>query len=107
MSDTDNSSVVKAISDIIKVPVATIQYGIKSSAGVSNKSESVYGTRDSDTDWHVFDKHREEISEYAQSDVVSGDAISRKTVVALFRDAGGKKVFEVTLGVLNSPLTIG
>ena len=107
MSDTDNSSVVKAISDIIKVPVATIQYGIKSSAGMSNKSGAAYGTRDSDTDWHVFDKHRDEISEYAQSDVVSGDAISRKTVVALFRDADGKKVFEVTLGVLNSPLTIG
>ena len=112
MYDTDNASVIKRINEIINpgndpdmASAASIQYGIKSSAK-SSKGKG-YGTSDSATDWHVFDKHAEEKSEFAQSSVVEGDALSRKDVVAVFRDASGKKILEITLGVLNSPLTIG
>jgi hypothetical protein len=49
----------------------------------------------------------EETIEYAIPDVIAGDTVSRKPVVAVFRNASGKKVFEVTIGVLNSPITLG
>ena len=111
MYDTDNASVIRRVNELINpgndpdmASVASIQYGIKSSA---KSSKGVYGTSDSATEWHVFDKHADEKSEFAQSDVVEGDALSRKDVVAVFRDASGKKILEITLGVLNSPLTIG
>jgi hypothetical protein len=88
---------------------ASIQFGIKSSAGINKDSSDEYGT-DDDTaypDYFVFDKHRNETSEYANPNVIEGDAISRKSIVAVFRNDAGKKIFEVTLGMLNSPLTIG
>lgn len=111
MHDKDNSSVIKSISRILNLQegqLSSIQYGIKSSSGVS-KGASGYGTRDTDEDkeWWVYDKHADESLEYTQPDVIAGDHISRKTVVALFRDSEGNKVLEITLGVLNSPLTIG
>lgn len=85
----------------------TIEFGIKSSANSSNKTTKKYGTSDEYQEWFVFDKHVDEKSEYSQSNVVSGDDISRKTLVAVFRDNNGKKILEITLGTINSPLTIG
>ena len=112
MHNPNNQEAINEIANILGVTdpktLSTIQFGIKSSSMISSKDSSkLYGTRDEDSEWHPFDKHRDEISEYAQPDVISGDKISRKTVVAVFRDADGKKVFEITLGVMNSPLTIG
>ena len=112
MHNKDNSDllvkVAKRISEYLPAgTLSTIEYGIKSSAMVSDSSGRVYGTSDEDTEWFVFDKHKEEKSEYASPNVVAGDALSRKDVVAVFRDSEGKKVLEITLGVLNSPLTIG
>ena len=112
MHNRDNSDllvkVAKRISKYLPAgTLSTIEYGIKSSAMVSDSSGRVYGTSDADTEWFVFDKHKEEKSEYASPNVVAGDALSRKDVVAVFRDSEGKKVLEITLGVLNSPLTIG
>ena len=112
MHNSNNQEAINEIADILGITdpktLSTIQFGIKSSSMISSKDPSkLYGTRDEDSEWHPFDKHRDETSEYAQPDVISGDKISRKTVVAVFRDADGKKVFEVTLGVMNSPLTIG
>ena len=74
---------------------------------ISSSSDRVYGTSDDDTDWFVFDKHKDEKSEYSSPNVIAGDTLSRKDVVAVFRNSEGKKVLEITLGVLNSPLTIG
>lgn len=85
----------------------TIEFGIKSSANSSDKVNKIYGTSNDAIEWHVFDKHVDEKSEYAQSNVVSGDDISRKTLVSVFRNNEGKKILEITLGVVNSPLTIG
>jgi hypothetical protein len=87
--------------------IHSIQYGIKSSANISQKSKSEYGTTEGQKDWYVFDKHKDEVSEYAQPEVIEGDALSRKTIVALFRNDKGEKVLEITLGSLNSPITIG
>ena len=110
MNETDNGKLLTRINAILnpsKVPTldaVSIQYGIKSSA---RSNTDAYGTAESETSWHVFDKHSEEKSEYSHPNVIDGDAISRKTIVAVFRDANNKKIFEVTLGVVNSPLTIG
>lgn len=111
MYDRDNASVITRINKLINptndasIPsAATIQYGIKSSA---RPKSGVYGTKDSDVGWYVFDKHRNERSEFAQESVEYGDALSYKDIVAVFRDSSGKKILEITLGVLNSPITIG
>lgn len=122
MYNTDNGSILQNISDILNIPIgllSSIEYGIKSSAGVSSKNPNqIYGNKDGHTiklnndgsetaSAAIFDKHRDEKSEYSHPSVVSGDAISRKNIVAVFRDKDGKKVLEITLGVLNSPLTLG
>jgi hypothetical protein len=112
MHNRANSDLLEKVSELISnyLPAGTlntVEYGIKSSAMISAFSGRVYGTSDEDTEWFVFDKHKEEKSEYASPNVVAGDALSRKDVVAVFRDSNGKKVLEITLGVLNSPLTIG
>lgn len=116
MHDTDNSSILSRISEItgidkFGITLDKIEYGIKSSALASSRpdksNKNPYGTKDEDSDYHVFDKHKDEKSEYSQPGVVEGDAISRKTIVAVFRDTKGKKWLEITLGTINSPLTIG
>lgn len=122
MYNTDNGSILQNISDILNIPIgllSSIEYGIKSSAGISSKNPNqIYGNKDGHTiqlnkdgsetvSAAIFDKHRDEKSEYSHPSVVSGDAISRKDIVAVFRDKDGKKVLEITLGVLNSPLTLG
>ena len=112
MNNRNNSDLLIKVAGLISnyLPAGTldtIEYGIKSSAMISDSSGRVYGTSDKDAEWFVFDKHKEEKSEYASPNVVAGDALSRKDVVAVFRDSNGKKVLEITLGVLNSPLTIG
>lgn len=112
MYNQDNGDLIKNLSKILdptgRHNISSIQYGIKSSAGVSKKSNSAYGTSDdSDPKFFIFDKHAEETIEYATPDVIAGDNISRKTVVAVFRNDAGEKVFEVTVGVLNSPITLG
>jgi hypothetical protein len=122
MSNTENSQVLKQVASILGVDqerIHSIQYGIKSSAGVSSSDKTkVYGTNDDaeaslnkegteKASWTIFDKHRDEKLEHSQPTIVDGDTISRKAVVAVFRDSKGKKVFELSLGTLNSPLTIG
>jgi hypothetical protein len=109
MSDTDNASVINRINEYTADnDIVYIEYGIKSSAGISSSdSTKVYGTGDSDEAWHVFDKHVDEKSEYAHKHVVKGDALNRTSVVAVFRNSKGEKVLEITLGSINSPITIG
>ena len=122
MYNTDNGSILQNISDILNIPIgllSSIEYGIKSSAGISSKNPNqIYGNKDGHTiklnndgsetvSAAIFDKHRDEKAEYSHPSVVSGDAISRKDIVAVFRNKDGKKVLEITLGVLNSPLTLG
>lgn len=110
MYNKDNGSVIQEITQLLGLPagmIHSIQYGIKSSANISQKSKSEYGTTEGQKDWYVFDKHKDEVSEYAQPEVIEGDALSRKTIVALFRNDKGEKVLEITLGSLNSPITIG
>lgn len=122
MYNTDNGDILQNISNILNIPIgllSSIEYGIKSSAGVSSKNPNqIYGNKDGYTiklnddgsetaSAAIFDKHRDEKSEYSHPSVVSGDVISRKDIVAVFRDKDGKKVLEITLGVLNSPLTLG
>ena len=109
MSDTDNASVINRINEYTADnDIVHIEYGIKSSAGISSSDpKKVYGTGDSDEDWYVFDKHIDEKSEYAHKHVVKGDALNRTSVVAVFRNSKGKKVLEITLGSINSPITIG
>lgn len=112
MYETNNQTLLNKVAEILDISdsqtLSSVEFGVKSSAMISSKDQDkIYGTADKDTDWYVFDKHRSEKSEYTQSDVVAGDHISRKSIVAVFRDSEGKKVLEITLGVLNSPLTIG
>jgi hypothetical protein len=110
MYNTSNEDLKKEVANILQIDqdvIGSIEYGIKSSPGISSKSSNEYGLKDEDANWHVFDKHRDEKSEYAQPNVIAGDAISKKDVVAVFRDNRGKKILEITVGVLNSPLTIG
>lgn len=115
MYNTDNGNILAQLNRLLNPTnnpnfnFASIQFGIKSSAGVNKDSSDEYGT-DNDTaypDYFVFDKHRNETSEYANPNVIEGDSISRKSIVAVFRNDAGEKIFEVTLGMLNSPLTIG
>ena len=111
MNNTNNSDILKKLADKFSTSpqtFSTIEFGIKSSAMISSKNpDQLYGTSDEDAEWHVFDKHRDEVSEYSQPNVIEGDALNRTSVVAVFRDADGKKVLEITLGSLNSPITIG
>lgn len=110
MHNKDNSDILVKISKKINESLPegkfnSIEYGIKSSAMIPFGSDKIYGTKDEDEDWHVFDKHRDEKSEYSNNN--EEDNVSRKNIVAVFRDNNGKKVLEITLGKLNSPLTIG
>lgn len=112
MHETNNQNILSKVAERLNISdpkvLSTVQFGVKSSAMISSNSEDkLYGTRDEDSEWHPFDKHKDETSEYSQPDVIAGDVISRKSIVAVFRDESGKKVLEITLGVLNSPLTIG
>lgn len=122
MYNTDNLDLITSLNAILRLPpgvLSSIEYGVKSSAGISSSNPNqIYGNKDGSTialnkdgsetaSAAIFDKHRDEKSEYSHPSVIAGDAISRKDVVAVFRDSSGKKVLEITLGVLNSPLTIG
>lgn len=110
MHNRNNSDILTNISKKINesLPPGTfssIEFGIKSSAMIPFGSDKIYGTKDEDEDWHVFDKHKDEKSEYSNNS--EEDNVSRKNIVAVFRDNTNKKVLEITLGKLNSPLTIG
>ena len=113
MYNENTGDLLKKVSKILNpsgtLDLSSIQYGIKSSSHVSKDSGRVYGTDDNTKypEYFIFDKHKDETIEYALPSVVEGDAISKKSVVAVFRDSSGKKVLEITVGVLNSPLTIG
>jgi hypothetical protein len=70
MHNSNNQEAINEIADILGVTdpktLSTIQFGIKSSSMISSKDPSkLYGTRDEDSEWHPFDKHRDETSEYA------------------------------------------
>lgn len=104
MSVTDNAQVLRKLEsdDVLHLApntLGSIEYGIKSTAGFPKESH--------DSKYDVFGKNPSEKVEFAQEGVEEGDALSRKTIVAVIRDNTGKKVLEVTVGVLNNPITIG
>ena len=110
LNNTDNASILKELNEMfpfLPTSFSTIEYGIKSSAMIPKDSDKIYGTKDEDIEWHVFDKHKDEKSEYSQPNVIGGDDLSRKNIVAVFRNEKEEKMLEITLGKLNSPLTIG
>jgi hypothetical protein len=113
MYNENTGDLLKKVAKILNpsgtLDLSSIQYGIKSSSHISKDSDRMYGTDDNTKhpEYFIFDKHKDETIEYALPNVIEGDAISRKSVVAVFRDSAGKKVLEITIGVLNSPLTIG
>lgn len=102
MTETDNSKVCSKVAGVLKIPntiFGSIEYGIKSSAGYPNPE---WETREFD----VFGKHPKEKVEHTSS-TSKADEISKKPIVAVFKDPDGKKILEITVGVLNSPITVG
>ena len=105
MYNTDNDSLLRELesSDVLGIApnsLATVEYGIK--------SHSPYEFNTQKEDRYVFAKDFDsEKSEYAQEGVEKADDVLKRNIVAVFRDESGKKVLEITLGTLNSPITIG
>lgn len=103
MYNTDNESLLREVERSIgltKNYLATIEFGIKSYSEYTNTAKN--------KDFHVYAKDfANEKSEYAQEGVEQADAVSKRNIVAIFRDASGNKVLEITMGTLNSPITIG
>lgn len=102
MYNKDNSDILQQMPKLLNLndnPFASIEYGIKSSAGLRHSDEY--------PQYDVFAKNPEEKSEYANSSVEKSDVISNKNIVAVFRDNKGEKILEITMGVLNSPITLG
>jgi hypothetical protein len=104
----DNTNLLKEINILFESDdlFTSVEYGLKSSAGISTTSPSDYGTNNNDNEWYIFDKHKDESLEYIPDSVIGGKRINRKSIVAVFRNNEGKKILEVTLGCLNSPLTL-
>lgn len=103
MNTKSNDDILTKISkeyNLSKETLSSIEYGIKS----SSKDFKYYGEN---SKYNVFSKNPDEKSEYANENVSKSDSISNKSFVAVFRNSSGKKVLEITLGTLNSPITLG
>ncbi len=99
MYNKNNSDVLTEIQSILGVKFSSIEYGIKSSAG--------FKFSDKYPQYNIFAKNPDEKLEYTNKNVLDSDSVSNKTFVAIFRDSTGKKSLEITMGVLNSPITLG
>lgn len=105
MYNTDNASLLRELesSEILKLApnrLATVEFGIK--------SHSPYAFNMQSEERYVYAKDfAAEKVEYAQEGVLKADEVLKRSVVAVFRDDSGEKLLEVTVGTINSPITIG
>lgn len=106
----NEETILRRIEDLCRInSLGSLDYGIKFSAFPGKGKDYAIDPSGKNGKFAIFNKHRNEKIEYDEhnNEGESKNNRSKSNLVAVIKDTDGKKVLEITLGTINSPLTLG
>lgn len=106
----NKETILKRIEELCRInSLGSLDYGIKFSAFPGKGEDYATDPSGKNGEYAIFNKHRDEKIEYDEhnNEGKSKNNRSKSNLVAVIKDADGNKVLEITLGTINSPLTLG